>query len=296
MNKYNAFRSILYVPADNQRAVAKVLDSPDMLGADCVIFDLEDAVSSAGKADAREALRTALAGNRPRGRILVRINGFGTQWASEDFLAVLAMVPDGIVLPKVERASDIETALSAFEASDAPASIRLWGMIESPLALINIAQIAAMAEADDSRLEALMLGTNDLALLTGTPLRPGRTAYLPWIMQCLAAARAYGLALVDGVYTDLKDMDGFQAECEQGAALGLDGKSLIHPGQVAACTAAFTPGDVEVQEAKAIRAAFANPQNAGKAVLTVNNKMVEFLHLKAALRVLAKAGITDGTH
>lgn len=293
MNKYNAFRSILYVPADNQRAIAKVLDSPDMLGADCVIFDLEDSITGVGKADAREALRAALAGSRPKGRVLVRINALGTEWGSEDFLAVLAMVPDGIVLPKVDKATDIEAALSAFEASDAPASIRLWGMIESPLALMNIGEIAAMAQADDPRLEALMLGTNDLALLTGTPLLPGRTAYLPWMMQCLAAARAYGLALVDGVYTDLKDTDGFQAECEQGATLGMDGKSLIHPGQIAACMAAFTPDEAEVLEAKAICAAFADPVNAGKGVLTVHNKMVEFLHLKAAQRLLMKAGLAE---
>lgn len=293
MNKYNAFRSILYVPADNQRAVAKVLDSPDMLGADCVIFDLEDSITGVGKADAREALRAALAGSRPKGRVLVRINALGTEWGSEDFLAVLAMVPDGIVLPKVDKATDIEAALSAFEASDAPASIRLWGMIESPLALMNIGEIAAMAQADDPRLEALMLGTNDLALLTGTPLLPGRAAYLPWMMQCLAAARAYGLALVDGVYTDLKDTDGFQAECEQGATLGMDGKSLIHPGQIAACMAAFTPDEAEVLEAKAICAAFADPVNAGKGVLTVHNKMVEFLHLKAAQRLLMKAGLAE---
>lgn len=295
MNKYNAFRSILYVPADNQRAVAKVLDSPDMLGADCVIFDLEDSITGVGKADAREALRAALAGSRPKGRVLVRINALGTEWGSEDFLAVLAMVPDGIVLPKVDKATDIEAALSAFEASDAPASIRLWGMIESPLALMNIGEIAAMAQADDPRLEALMLGTNDLALLTGTPLLPGRVAYLPWMMQCLAAARAYGLALVDGVYTDLKDTDGFQAECEQGATLGMDGKSLIHPGQIAACMVAFTPDEAEVLEAKAICAAFADPVNAGKGVLTVHNKMVEFLHLKAAQRLLMKAGLAEDT-
>ncbi|MEH6725461.1 MAG: CoA ester lyase [Hyphomicrobiales bacterium] len=295
MNKHAAFRSILYVPSDNHRAVTKVMDSPDMLGADCVIFDLEDSITTEGKADAREALRAALAGKRPKGRILVRINALGTDWGTEDFPAVLAMVPDGIVLPKVDSASDIKTALSAFEASDAPESIRLWAMIESPLALMNIAEIAAMGETENSRLEALMLGTNDLALLTGTPLLPGRAAYLPWIMQCLAAARAYGLALVDGVYTDLKDMSGFQAECEQGAMLGLDGKSLIHPGQIAACTAAYTPAEADVLEAKAICTAFADPDNAGKAVLTVNHKMVEFLHLKAAQRVLAKAGLADDT-
>lgn len=293
MNKQTAFRSILYVPADNQRAVAKVLDSPDMLGADCVIFDLEDSITSAGKAVARDALRSALDGKSPGGRVLVRINGLETDWGTEDFLAVLAMRPDGIVLPKVETARDIQTVLDAFEASDAPASVRLWGMIESPLALLNIAEIAAMAQVEGSRLDALMLGTNDLALQTGTPLVPGRAAYLPWIMQCLTAARAYGLALIDGVYTDLKDMEGFRDECAQGALLGLDGKSLIHPNQIADCRVAYTPADAEVAEARAICAAFADPDNAGKAVLTVNNKMVEFLHLKAAQRVLAKAGLED---
>lgn len=293
MNEQTAFRSILYVPADNQRAVSKVLDSPDMLGADCVIFDLEDSITSTGKNVAREALRAALAGKRPGGRVLVRINALESDWGTEDFLAVLTMMPDGIVLPKVETAGDIQTALDAFEASDAPASVRLWGMIESPLALLNVAEIAAMARVKGSRLDALMLGTNDLALLTGTPLVPGRAAYLPWIMQCLAAARAHGIALIDGVYTDLKDADGFREECMQGASLGLDGKSLIHPNQISACMDAYTPASADVAEAQAICAAFAAPENAGKAVLTVNHKMVEFLHLKAARRVLAKAGLSD---
>lgn len=293
MARPSSYRSILYVPADKPRAMAKVLDSPDGLGADGVIFDLEDAVAPPHKAGAREALRRALAGLRPATRILVRINPLDSAWGAEDFLAVLSMAPDGIVLPKVDSAADIEAALSACEASDAHASIRLWAMIESPLAVLNSAAIAAMAKADDARLEALMLGTNDLALITGTPLIEGRQAYLPWIMQCLAAARAHGVALVDGVYTDLRNEQGFRSECEQGAALGLDGKSLIHPDQIAICTAAFTPAEQDILEAEAICRAFADPQNSGKAVLTVNNKMVEFLHLKAARRTLMKAGLLD---
>lgn len=293
MARPSSYRSILYVPADKPRAMAKVLDSPDGLGADGVIFDLEDAVAPPHKAGAREALRRALAGLRPATRILVRINPLDSAWGAEDFLAVLSMAPDGIVLPKVDSAADIEAALSACEASDAHASIRLWAMIESPLAVLNSAAIAALAKADDARLEALMLGTNDLALITGTPLIEGRQAYLPWIMQCLAAARAHGVALVDGVYTDLRNEQGFRSECEQGAALGLDGKSLIHPDQIAICTAAFTPAEQDILEAEAICRAFADPQNSGKAVLTVNNKMVEFLHLKAARRTLMKAGLLD---
>lgn len=293
MARPSSYRSILYVPADKPRAMAKVLDSPDGLGADGVIFDLEDAVAPPHKAGAREALRRALAGLRPATRILVRINPLDSAWGAEDFLAVLSMAPDGIVLPKVDSAAEIKAALSACEASDAHASIRLWAMIESPLAVLNSAAIAAMAKADDARLEALMLGTNDLALITGTPLIEGRQAYLPWIMQCLAAARAHGVALVDGVYTDLRNEQGFRSECEQGAALGLDGKSLIHPDQIAICTAAFTPAEQDILEAEAICRAFADPQNSGKAVLTVNNKMVEFLHLKAARRTLMKAGLLD---
>lgn len=291
MTRPSSFRSILYVPTANPRAMEKVLGSPDALGADAVIFDLEDAVAPERKAEAREALRQALAGPRPSTRILVRINPLDSAWGEEDFLAVLAMAPDGIVLPKVDSAADIEAALSAFEASDAAPSIRLWAMIESPLAVLNCAAIAAMAKADDPRLEALMLGTNDLALITGTPLIEGRQAYLPWIMQCLAAARAHGVALIDGVYTDLHNKTGFKEECEQGAALGLDGKSLIHPGQIAICGAAFTPTEQEILEAEAICKAFTDPQNSGKAVLTVNNNMVEFLHLKAARRTLMKAGL-----
>lgn len=289
MTDHLSLRSVLYVPANNARAVAKIIENPTALDADAVVFDLEDAVAPEQKLSAREALRGLLTSKRPACRVLVRINALDSEWGTEDFLAALAIVPDAIVLPKVESSDDIDAALSAFEASDAPQSIRLWAMIESPMALLNIAQIAACARADDPRLEALMLGTNDLSLTTGVPLVAGRAAYEPWLMQCVAAARAYGLFLVDGVYTALDASAEYEAECLQGAALGFDGKSLIHPKQISICNAAFTPGSCAVAEAQAICDAFADPANAGKAVLTVGNKMVEFLHLSAAKRILSKA-------
>lgn len=290
MTDQKSLRSVLYVPANNARAVEKIVESPTALNADAVVFDLEDAVAPEHKSAAREALRDLLVLKRPACRVLVRVNALDSEWGTEDFLAALAVTPDGIVLPKVESGSDIDAALSACEASDAPQTIRLWAMVESPMALLNIAQIAARARADDARLEALMLGTNDLSLTTGVPLAAGRAAYKPWIMQCVAAARAFGLNIIDGVYTALDNDCEFEAECLQGAALGLDGKSLIHPKQIAVCNAAFTPDASSVAEAQAICDAFADPANAGKAVLTVGNKMVEFLHLKAAKRTLSKVG------
>lgn len=293
MTEQLSFRSVLYVPANNARAVAKIIESPIALDADAVVFDLEDAVAPEHKRIAREGLRDLLNAKRPACRVLVRINALASEWGTEDFLAALAMKPDAIVLPKVDGGQDIDAALSAFEASDAPESIRLWAMIESPMALLNIAQIAERAHADDRRLQAFMLGTNDLSLSTGVPLVAGRAAYQPWILHCVAAARAYGLSIVDGVYTSLDDDAGFEEECLQGAALGLDGKSVIHPKQISICNSAFTPGAEAVREAQAICAAFADPANVGKAVLTVNNKMVEFLHLKAAKRALSKAGISE---
>lgn len=293
MTDRSSLRSVLYVPANHARAVEKIIDSPTALDADAVVFDLEDAVAPEQKLTARETLRNVLHAKRPVCRVLVRINALDSPWGTEDFLAALAVSPDGIILPKVESAGDINAALSACEASDAPADVRLWAMIESPTALLNVSQIAACADADDGRLEAIMLGTNDLSLTTGVPLVAGRAAYIPWIMQCVAAARAYGLSIVDGVYTALENGAEFEAECLQGALLGLDGKSLIHPKQVSVCNAAFTPDAFAVAEAKAICAAFDDPANAGQAVLTVGNKMVEVLHLKAARRTLSKIGISS---
>lgn len=291
MTEQFSLRSVLYVPANNERAVAKILESPTALDADAVVFDLEDAVAPEHKLRAREALRNLLSTKRPKCRTLVRVNALDSEWGTEDFLAAIAMAPDAIVLPKVDDGSDIDAALSAFEASDAPEHIRLWAMIESPMALLKIAQIAARGRVDDSRMQALMLGTNDLSLSTGVPLVAGRAAYEPWILQCVAAARAYGLSIVDGVFTSLDNDPGLKSECAHGAALGLDGKSLIHPNHVSICNAAFTPDADSISEAQAICDAFADPANTGKAVLTVNNKMVEFLHLRAAERTLSKAGL-----
>lgn len=293
MAKQSSLRSVLYVPADNARALDKVLTSPNALGADAVVFDLEDAVAPERKQAARESLRNLLNAKRPAARVLVRINALQSDWGTEDFLSAIAMQPDAIVLPKVETVQDIAAALSAFEASDTPEDIKLWAMIESPMALMNLGDIAAQAHANDPRLEAFMLGTNDLSLSTGLPLLPGRAAYLPWIMQCLAAARAYGLSLIDGVFNSLDDGTGFEEECRYAALLGLDGKSVVHPKQVEACNRAFMPSADEISQAQAICEAFADPANAGKAVLTVNSIMVEFLHLKAAQRILLKAGLPN---
>ncbi len=286
-------RSVLYVPADKRRAVEKIIDSPDALGADAVIFDMEDAVAPQNKALARETLREMLDHKWPACQVLVRVNALASEWGTEDLLAAMAIAPNAIVLPKVDVPGQIDDVLSVFEASDVAPSVRLWAMIESPLGVINVASIAQRAQAADPRLQALLLGLNDLSLATGVPQLPGRQAFLPWLMNCQIAARAYGLLIIDGVFTVLDDGPGYAAECYSAMQMGFDGKSLIHPNQIAVCNEAFTPDEDAVLNAQAIVQAFADPLNAGKGVLSVNGKMVEHLHLLSAQRVLLQKGLTN---
>ncbi|MBL4646867.1 MAG: CoA ester lyase [Hyphomicrobiales bacterium] len=292
MKSENRTRSVLYVPADNRRALDKIIASPDALGADAVIFDLEDAVAPQHKKSAREALRQVLQQKRPACQVLVRINALSSPWGTEDLLAAMAIAPDAIVLPKVDGPEQIDELLSAFEASDVPPHVRLWAMIESPLGILNVAAIAQRAQADDPRLQALLMGLNDLSLASGVPLLPGREAFLPWMMNCQIAARAYGLLAIDGVFTALDDEPLYDIECAQAVRLGFDGKSLIHPKQIATCNDAFMPSERAVLEARSIVRAFADPANQAKGVLRVDGKMVEHLHLRNAQRVLLQAGLT----
>lgn len=294
-------RTVLYVPASNDKAVTKVLNSENGLGADWVLFDLEDAVHPETKEQAREQLRAlaqqigggAHTAHRPW-RSAVRINALSSVWGTEDILAALAIAPDAIVLPKVETPQHIADVLSVFEASDAAEDIKIWAMIESPKALLHLEAIVTEAETQPGRLSHLLLGTNDLALETGVPLVPGRAAYHSWFMQCVLVARSFGLSVVDGVFTNLQDPSGFKAECHAAAALGFDGKSLIHPNQIIPCRAAFSPDADTIAQAQAIIAAFADPANQGQAVLTVNGQMVEELHLRAARQTISRAGSIGG--
>jgi len=265
-------RSALYVPGSNPRAMAKA----PTLGADVVIFDLEDAVAPSEKDAARERVVEAVAALRQAGtstEIVVRANGLDTPWIEADLAAVGAARPDALLLPKISR-PDV--------------ALPLWAMIETPRAVLDP---LAIAEAQDARLPlaVLVLGLNDLARETGARQLPGRAPMLPWMMTALAAARTAGIEILDGVFNDIVDAAGFAAECLQGRDCGFDGKTVIHPQQVAGANAAFAPGPVELAWAARIAPVFDLAENAGKGVIRIEGRMVERLHADMAKRLLALA-------
>jgi citrate lyase subunit beta/citryl-CoA lyase len=278
-------RSMLYMPGSNARAIEKARELP----ADGVILDLEDAVAPDAKAQARELVVQALQKGGFGGReVLVRINGLDTAWWRDD-LAVAAAGPDALLLPKVSTPEQLRELARHFVGVGAEARIRVWAMMETPLAMLNARDIAAAALDPATRLAGFVMGTNDLAKETRARIVPGRAPMLPWLTACVAAARAYGLAILDGVYNELGDLEGFSAECRQARDLGFDGKTLIHPQQIAPCNAAFSPAPEEVAWARKIIAAFDLPENAGKGVIQIEGRMVERLHAEMARQVVAIA-------
>ena len=277
-------RSVLYMPGSNVRALEKARSLP----ADALILDLEDAVAPDAKADARAAIAAALdAGGYGRREVIIRINGFDTEWGEDDLGAMAPLNPDAILVPKVSTAEDIAAASARLEASGAGADTALWVMMETPLAILNARDIAAAASG--TRLAAFVMGTNDLAKETGGRLAAGRLPFLGMLGTCVLAARAFGLAIVDGVFNDIADADGFAAECAQGREFGFDGKTLIHPSQIGPCNDAFSPSQDELAQAEKIVEAFALPENAGKGVISVDGRMTELLHAEIARRTVAIA-------
>jgi citrate lyase subunit beta/citryl-CoA lyase len=277
-------RSALYVPGSNVRAMAKA----PTLGADVVIFDLEDAVAPSEKEAARERVVEAVAALRQAGtqsEIVVRANGLDTPWIEADLAAIGAALPDALLLPKISRAEDL-TRVRAMIGGDV--ALPLWAMIETPRAVLDPLGIA---EAQDERLPltVLVLGLNDLARETGALQVPGRAPMLPWMMAALAAARVAGIEILDGVFNDIADADGFAAECLQARQCGFDGKTVIHPAQIAGANEAFAPDADELAWASRIAAVFDEPENAGKGVVRVEGRMVERLHADMAKRLLALA-------
>lgn len=277
-------RSVLYVPASNPRAVAKAR----ALDVDAVVLDLEDAVAPGEKVRARDgavaALREGGFGHR---ETVVRINTPASAWGPDDLAAVAAARPHAVLLPKVEGADEVRAAAAVLARSGAPT--RVWAMVETLEALADVAVLARAATDPLARLDALVVGANDLALELRLAVGPGRAGLLPHLAACVLAARRHGLAVLDGVCDALDDPDAFRAECGQGRAFGFDGKTLVHPGQVAACNAAFSPTAAEVIAAEAVAAAFADPANAGAGALRLGGRMVERLHAVAAARTLALA-------
>lgn len=279
-------RSALYMPGSNARAIEKAR----ALAADVVIFDLEDAVAPDVKAEAREQVCAAVkAGGYGRRELAIRINALETPWGEADLAAAAAAAPDAILVPKVSSAEALVTVGRRLRHLGAPERTRVWAMVETPLAILQAEPIARAARDPETRLACLVMGTNDLAKDTRARLLSGRAAMLPWLMAALAAARAHGLDILDGVYNALSDAEGFRVECEQGRDCGFDGKTLIHPDQIADANAIFAPSAEEVASARAIVAAFEQPENAGKGAISLNGRMVERLHAEMARRTLALA-------
>ena len=272
--------AVLYVPAGSPRALGRLAT----LDADALILDLEDAVAPGAKAEAREALRETVRAGRPSRPFAVRVNGLGTPHFAEDLLAARAILPDAIVVPKVGSPDDLAAVALALDETDAPPSLRLWAMIETPRGILAADAIAASG----GRLAALVAGTNDLVAATGVSVAAGRRHLHPWLMTIVLAARAHGLVALDGV-CNVWDDPALGAEATEGATMGFDGKTLIHPAQVAPTRAAFAPGADELASARAVVAAFAGVGDE-VGVLTVDGRMVERLHLHAAHRTLARAG------
>lgn len=275
-------RSCLYVPGGNVRAIEKAHD----LNADTVIYDLEDAVLPEAKETARRIVAAEVLAHKhgPR-EIIVRINALDTPWAVQDIAAIVAARPDGILIPKVQSKKDILRIDAALDAAGADTIMGVWAMIEMPGAIMNIAEIAGVS--GQTRLRGFVIGLNDLAKEMRAVPAPGRAAFQTALSLTIMAARSHNLCAIDGVYNDYLDAQGLQAECDQGRMLGFDGKTLIHPAQLETANRVFAPSPAEVDAAKAIIAAFAAPENAGKGVLSVHGKMTELLHLKVAEQVLA---------
>ena len=270
------------MPGANTRALEKAKG----LSADSLILDLEDAVAPDAKAEARDNVVAALTsgeyGNR---ELTIRVNGLDTDWHADDLAAAAAAGPAAVVVPKVNSPADVAAIEAGLQAGGAPEHTKIWAMVETPQAMLDCANIAAASE----RLTVLVMGTNDLAKELHAAHVPGRQPLLTGLGLCLLGARAAGKVILDGVYNDVRDPEGFEAECRQGAQMGFDGKTLIHPGQLDAANAVFAPADAEVESSREIIAAFEAAQREGKGVVTVNGRMIENLHVENARRVLAMA-------
>lgn len=279
-------RSVLYMPGSNARALEKARTLP----ADALILDLEDAVAPDAKAVAREQVAAAVkAGGFGKREIVIRVNGPATPWYKEDMAAAAAAGPDAILIPKVETPGDIMRAAKDLREAGAPDHTRLWAMMETPLGILNADPIARTAADPASRLAVLIMGTNDIAKETRARLIPGRLPMVAYLSICVAAARAHGVEIIDGVYNDFSNEAGLRAECEQGRDFGMDGKTLIHPNQIAVCNEVFAPTAAEVEWGRKIIGVFELPENAAKGALQVDGKMVERLHAEMARRTVAIA-------
>lgn len=283
-------RSVLSVPAINRRALEKLAS----LDCDAVIFDLEDSVSPEKKAEARENLREFFAASPLSGKErIIRINAPSSNFGADDLALVLALEPDAVLLPKVDEPQDVMLVGDRLAEADAPESLRIWAMIETPRGILNAASIAEAGRTSGSRLDCFVVGLNDLRKETGVLPQPGRAYLVPWLMQVVLAVSAYGLEAIDSVLNDFKDPETLDAECGQGVAMGFSGKMLIHPSQIEAANRHFGPDVTAIAEAEAIIAAFAEPDAATLNVVNLGGRMVERLHLVQAERLVHKARLIE---
>lgn len=274
-------RSVLYMPAANARALEKAKSIP----ADALIFDLEDAVAPDAKAEARsQAAAAAASGDYGNREVTIRCNGLDTPWGADDLDAAAAAGPAAVVIPKVDSTAYLAEISDRLDRAGAPDHTRIWAMIETPTAIFDARAIAAV-----ERVEVLIMGTNDLAKELRATQAPGRAPLLPHLSTAVLAAREAGKVILDGVYNDIKNLEGFEAECRQGADMGFDGKTLIHPGQVEPANDTWAPSEEEIADARKIIAAFAEAEADGRGVVTVDGRMIENLHVDNARRVLATA-------
>lgn len=276
-------RSALYMPGSNARALEKARSLP----VDVVILDLEDSVAPDAKTQARDTVLRAVAegGFGPR-EVVVRINALDTPWGADDLAALSQTRADAVLVPKVSSRAAVAATRDGLGDNS---SMAIWAMMETPKAILAAAEIAG-ARAEVPQFAVMVMGTNDLAKDTRARLLPGRAAFQPWLATCIAAARSASLDIIDGVFNDLDDAAGFEAECQQGRDMGFDGKTLIHPRQIAPCNQVFSPSPDELAWAERIAHLFEQPENQGLGVVRVDGRMVERLHAEMAQRMLVMAG------
>jgi len=274
------------MPSSNERALEKAKTLP----VDALILDLEDAVAPDAKDAAREnACAAVQSGEYGKRELTIRVNGIGTQWHDADIAAAAAVGPDAIVVPKVSSADEVRSLVAAIEAGGAPEHTKLWAMIETPVAVLHAEEIARASD----RLTCFVVGTNDLYKELGAHYRPGRAAIQTSLQLIALGARAGGVAVVDGVFNNVQDDEGFRDEAEQGRELGFDGKTLIHPGQVDVANEVYGPSPGEVADARAVIEAFKAAQAEGRGVATLNGRLIENLHVDTAQKVLATAAAIE---
>ncbi|MGW3276221.1 HpcH/HpaI aldolase/citrate lyase family protein [Streptomyces kronopolitis] len=280
-------RSVLYMPGANERALEKAKSLP----ADALILDLDDAVAPDAKAEARKRVAAAAASGEYGFReVTIRVNAPGTAWHDDDLRAAAEAGPDAVVVPKVESADTVRAVERALEAAGAPDRTAIWAMVETPRAMLDARAVAAASE----RLTVLVMGTNDLAKELHAEHVPGRAPLLTGLSLALLAARESGKVILDGVYNDVKDAEGFEAECVQGRQFGFDGKTLIHPSQVAPCNRVFAPSPEQITRSRRIIDAFEEATREGRGVVTVDGRLIENLHVEDARRILALAEAVAG--